>query len=231
MNVNANNTETKKTRRRLLFYIVISFFVVPVILFLPAGSIDYWQAWLYLVSLYIPATYIVIYLWKHDFPLLLRRAKTREKDRTQGLLIQFIKYIFFIGFMICGFDHRYHWSNVPAAAVITADCFVLAGYLLIFLVLKENPYASRIIEVEEGQKVIDTGPYAVVRHPMYSASILIYMPTPLALGSFWALIPFAFLPVLMIFRLLLEEKTLRKNLPGYSEYCQKIRYRLLPFIW
>lgn len=200
-------------------------------LFLPAGSLDYWQAWIYCGVLFIPVSFVVFYFLKKDPELLERRMRMREKEEKQKTIIKIAYIFFFIGFIIPGLDHRYHWSNVPVLLVIVANAIVLSGYILVFFVLRENSYASRIIEVEKGQKVITTGPYAIVRHPMYLGVLLMYLSTPLALGSYWALIFFLPLLPLIVVRLLNEEEVLLRELPGYKEYCQKTRYRLIPFIW
>jgi protein-S-isoprenylcysteine O-methyltransferase Ste14 len=201
------------------------------ILFLPAGSLDYWQAWIYCAVLLIPASFVVFYFLKHDPELLERRMKMKEKEEKQKIIVKLGIIIFFIGFIIPGFDYRYHWSNVPVFLVIAANVFVLSGYIFVFLVLRENSYASRIIEVEKGQKVITTGPYAIVRHPMYLGILVMYLFTPLALGSYWALIFFLPLIPLLVSRLLNEEEMLLRELPGYEEYCEKTRFHLIPYIW
>ncbi len=200
-------------------------------LFLPAGSLDYWQAWIYCGVLFIPVSFVVFYFLKKDPELLERRMRIRETEEKQKTIQIFGSIIFFIGFIVSGLDHRYHWSNVPVLLVIVANAIVLSGYILVFFVLRENSYASRIIEVEKGQKVITTGPYAIVRHPMYLGVLLMYLSTPLALGSYWALIFFLPLLPLIVARLLNEEEVLLRELPAYKEYCQKTRYRLIPFIW
>jgi protein-S-isoprenylcysteine O-methyltransferase Ste14 len=192
-------------------------------LFLPAGTLDYWQAWVYCGVVFTPAIFVVSYFLKKDPELLERRMRMREKEEKQKTIQIMGIIIFFIGFLIAGLDYRYHWSNVPVYLVIAANAIVLSGYIFVFFVLRENSYASRIIEVEKGQKVITTGPYAIVRHPMYLGVLMMCIFTPLALGSYWAL-PF-FLPLLplLIYRLLNEEEVLLKELPGYKEYCQKDR--------
>ncbi len=215
--------------------VFLRFIMVPIfmalMLFLPAGTLNYWQAWIYCGVLFIPVFFVVSYFLKKDPELLERRMRMREKEEKQKTIQIIGIIIFFIGFLIPGLDYRYHWSNVPVYLVIAADVIVLSGYIFAFLVLRENSYASRIIEVEKGQKVITTGPYAIVRHPMYLGVLVMYIFTPLALGSYWAL-PF-FLPLLplLINRLLNEEEMLLKELPGYKEYCKKTRYHLVPFIW
>jgi protein-S-isoprenylcysteine O-methyltransferase Ste14 len=175
--------------------------------------------------------FVVFYFLKKDPELLERRMRMKEKEEKQKSIQKFGIIIFFIGFIIPGLDYRYHWSNVPALIVIAANAIVFSGYLLVFFVLRENSYASRIIEVEKGQKAITTGPYAIVRHPMYLGVLLMYLFTPLALGSYWAIIFFLPLVPLIVFRLLNEEEVMLRELPGYEEYCKKTRYHLIPFIW
>jgi protein-S-isoprenylcysteine O-methyltransferase Ste14 len=155
----------------------------------------------------------------------------REKEAQQKLIIKLSSLYFLIAFLLPGFDKRYGWSSVPATVVISADVIVLLGYAFFALVLKENQYASRIIEVEEQQKVITTGPYALVRHPMYLAVSVMYIFSPLALGSYWAMIPTLLLLILLVARIRNEERVLLRELKGYQEYTQQTRYRLIPGIW
>jgi protein-S-isoprenylcysteine O-methyltransferase Ste14 len=220
-----------KLKKQVILRFIMAPIFLGLILFLPAGSLDYWQAWIYCAVLLIPASFVVFYFLKHDPELLERRMKMKEKEEKQKIIVKLGIIIFFIGFIIPGFDYRYHWSNVPVFLVIAANVFVLSGYIFVFLVLRENSYASRIIEVEKGQKVITTGPYAIVRHPMYLGILVMYLFTPLALGSYWALIFFLPLIPLLVSRLLNEEEMLLRELPGYEEYCEKTRFHLIPYIW
>jgi len=221
--------------RQLLIKVLIRFVLAIIILglnfFLPAGSIKFWEAWVYMGILFIPMIFVLIYLLKNDPELLERRMKMKEKEEPQKVFIKLSFLVFFIAFIIPGFDYRFEWSEVPFIVIIIADLFIFIGYLLFFLVLKENTYASRIIEVEKGQKVISTGPYAIIRHPMYVAVLMMYVLSPLALGSYWAVLAILPLPVLVIFRIKSEEKILIDKLPGYREYTQKVKYRLIPYIW
>jgi protein-S-isoprenylcysteine O-methyltransferase Ste14 len=154
-----------------------------------------------------------------------------EKEKAQKI-IQWINLpVFISAFIVPGLDRRFGWSEVPVEVIIITDALILGGYLIIFFVFRQNSYASRIIEIDKGQKVITTGLYTWVRHPMYLGVLIMYLPTPLALGSFWGLIPMAFLPVSLVFRILNEEKVLSENLEGYKEYCLKTKYRIIPYIW
>ncbi len=213
--------------KRLSMFVVI----MGLMFFLSAGTIQYWPAWIYIAIMIIPLLIVFQYLLKHDPELLERRMRRREKEKEQKLIIK-LSYIYFVvAFVIPGFDFRYGWSNVTWSIVIVADILVLSGYLLFVLVLRENSYASRIIEVEEKQKVITTGPYSIVRHPMYTAILIMYILSPVALASYWAVIPAIFLVFIIIARIKNEEKVLKDELEGYPEYLQKVKYRLIPGIW
>lgn len=223
--------DIKKIKRKVFIIFPLGFVAVCLMLFLPAGSFEYWQGWVFIGIIFVPCIYIVSYLLKHDPELLRRRMQYSEKETQQKIIIKISGFFFFVGFLIPGFDFRYGWSDVPITVVVISNIFVLLGYLLCFRVFKENTYTSRIIEVEKGQKVISTGPYAVIRHPMYFGVMLMYISMSTALGSYWAiifLIP-AIIPI--IFRIFNEEKVLKKDLPGYSEYMKKVKYRLVPGIW
>jgi protein-S-isoprenylcysteine O-methyltransferase Ste14 len=205
--------------------------VLGLMLFVPAGSFFYWQAWLYCGVIFVPLVFAVRYFLRNDPELLERRMKMQEKEGGQQCIVNISAVIFLIGFLLPGLDYRFGWSAVPGALVLAADAIVFLGYLITFLTLRENSFASRIIEVDKEQKVIATGPYAYIRHPMYLGTIIMFLFTPLALGSFWAVIPFLALPAFIVFRILDEEAVLRRELPGYQEYCGTVRYRLVLGIW
>jgi protein-S-isoprenylcysteine O-methyltransferase Ste14 len=214
-----------------LIRLILGLLILMTMFFLPAGTFAYWHAWIYIALILIPMCVSFLMLIRKDPDLLERRLRMKEKKSHQKLLIRISWIIFLIAFIIPGFDFRFGWSHIPIWVVICAYIFILAGYIFFIFVMKENSYASRIIEVEKGQKVIDTGPYAFMRHPLYLSNLIIYLGTPIALGSFWALIAILPLPVVIIFRLLDEEKTLQKDLPGYTDYMSEVKYRLIPLIW
>ena len=203
-------------------------------LFLPAWSLDFWQAWVFLAAFFIPVLFITVYFLRNDPELIERRLKAgpSAEQRTSQKALQSLASLIFVSiFLIPGFDHRLHWSHVPTILVIISDVVVLFGLLIVFFVFKENSYTSAIIEVGDKQKVIFTGPYAAVRHPMYSGALLMLFFTPVALGSWWAMPLFLPMFVVIVLRLLDEEELLLQSLPGYEEYCQKVQYRLIPRIW
>lgn len=208
--------------------------ILGVLLFISAWTVHYLQAWLYLLTFAVSTIWITIYLFKNDPKLLERRVNagaTAEKEKSQQA-IQAIAGVFFcLIYVVAGFDYRFHWSRIPEFVSISANAFVFFGFFIVFLVFKENSYTSAIIEVDKDQKVISTGMYAVVRHPMYLGAILMLMFSCVALGSYWALLCVVALIISIIVRLLNEEKFLSENLSGYDEYCKRVRYHLIPFIW
>lgn len=209
---------------------VIIMIVMGLVLFLPAGSLKYWQGWIWWAIISGVTLYITAYFVKRDPGLLARRMKVQEKE-PQPAIMRILSFASMFTFLLPGFDYRFSWSAVPLWLVVLANAMVLAGYIFIFRVFKENSYASTVIQVEKGQQVISTGPYEVVRHPMYTGLLSIMLFTPLALGSYWALIfGVLFIPI-NILRIRKEEEVLGRGLPGYADYCRKTRYRLIPLIW
>ncbi|HMF31502.1 MAG TPA: isoprenylcysteine carboxylmethyltransferase family protein [Candidatus Lokiarchaeia archaeon] len=201
---------------------------------LPAWTIDYLQAWVYILTFGVSAILITMYLVKKDPKLLERRVKavpTAETETSQKKITSLLNVFFIFVFIVAGFDYRFHWSNIPLYVSIIADVFVVVGFCIVFLVFKENSFTSGIIEVVEDQKVISTGPYRIVRHPMYAGALLMLFVSPIALGSYWAILCVIPLTLSVAARALDEEKFLSKNLSGYPEYCQKVHYRLIPLIW
>jgi protein-S-isoprenylcysteine O-methyltransferase Ste14 len=230
MGVWSNQALTKKVFNRLLRF----FISLGALLFLTAWTLAYWQAWIFLAVFSGSSFAITLYLAKHDPQLLERRMKAgpgAEKERSQRI-IQVLALIAFVAVLAFpAIDHRFAWSTVPPTVTVAGDILVALGFLVIFFVFKENTFASAIIEVGPEQKVITTGPYALVRHPMYSGALVMLLGEPLALGSWWGLFTIIPITAVIIWRLLNEEEFLAKNLAGYSEYQSRVRYRLLPSIW
>jgi len=208
--------------------------VMGLLLFLPAGTVHYWQAWVY-VSIFTGASVLTtLYLLRKDRALLERRMSggpTAEKRPAQKLIMLCTSIGFIAVLVVSALDHRFGWSAVPLGGVGVADALVVIGFYLISLVYRENTFTSATIEVTENQRVISTGPYAVVRHPMYASGSLYLFGTPVALGSYWGLVPVAAMMPFLIWRLFDEERFLAGNLPGYTEYEKRVRHRLVPFVW
>jgi protein-S-isoprenylcysteine O-methyltransferase Ste14 len=208
--------------------------ILALLLFLPAGTPDYWQAWIFLAVFFVSVLLITLYLMKKDSKLLERRMNAgpgAEKERSQKI-IQSLATIGFIAVIVFpAVDHRFGWSSVPLPVAIAGDALVTLGLLIIFFVFKENTFTSSVIEVDPEQRVIATGPYALVRHPMYVGALVMLLGVPLALGSWWGLFTVIPITLVIVWRLVDEEKFLVKNLSRYSEYQNKVRYRLVPFIW
>ena len=205
--------------------------LVGLLLFLPAGTFAYPWGWLLVGLLFVPmliAGFVMLFR-APDF--LAKRLDAKEKQAAQKGVLAFSGLMFVAGFVVAGLDFRFGWSQMPLWVVIAASVLFLAAYVLYAEVMRENAYLSRTIKVEEGQTVVDTGLYGIVRHPMYAVTVLLFLMMPLVLGSWYALIAFAFYPVIIIVRLTDEEKLLTKELPGYADYKKKVRYRLIPFIW
>ena len=203
-------------------------------LFLPAWTLSYWQGWLYWLVFTASISVITAYFLKKDLTLIANRLKAgpmAEKEKSQQVTQAFAAVFFILLLLFPPLDYHFHWSNVPWLVVLVSDVFVVLGLAVVFLVFRENSFTSAVIEVNAGQNVISTGPYSVVRHPMYTGALLMLFFTPLALGSFWGLLFFFPMFLVISFRIVEEEKFLTKNLPGYPEYTKKTRYRLIPFFW
>lgn len=205
--------------------------LVALLLFLPAGTLAYPGGLLFLCLLFVPMLVMGVVMMICARDLLRKRLDVKEKQGTQKGVVAVMGLIFLSGFILAGLDFRFGWSKVPLPVVIVASVLFLVGYALYAEVMRENAYLSRTIKVEEGQTVVSTGLYAVVRHPMYTASTVMFLALPLVLGSWYALIPFALYPVIMVVRIRGEEKLLTAELSGYEEYTRKVKYRMIPFIW
>ena len=201
------------------------------VFFLPAGTFAFWEAWVVLAILFIPMALSFPYWLKNDPEVVERRSKTSEKESEQKLIVKILSLCFILTFLIPGFDKRFEWSIVPTPVVIVADILVMFGYGICFLVIRENRFASRTVEVEQEQSVISSGLYAIVRHPMYLGVLLMCISLPLALGSYWAMIPALLIIPVLVARIRNEESVLIRELKGYREYLQKTKYRLIPGIW
>ena len=205
--------------------------LVGLLIFWPAGTLAYTYGWLFVGLLFVPMLIAGFVMLFKAPELLKKRLDAKEKQSAQKGVLGFAGLMFVAGFVLAGLDFRYGWSEMPLWVVITAAVLFLVAYALYGEVLRENAYLSRTVKVEQGQTVVDTGLYGIVRHPMYAATILLFLMIPLILGSWYGLIPFAFYPVIIVIRLKDEEDLLTRELDGYEAYKQKIRYRLIPFIW
>jgi len=209
--------------------------MLAVLLFVP-GTLRFWQAWAFLAVQLVTTIYFCAYYYRRDPEFLARRLLRKEMAGPQKFAIFILKNVVVIFYVVCGLDHRFGWSQtylwpVPWWLTLLALLLHAGGYLLLIPVCNANRFAASIIQVEAGQTVADQGPYRLVRHPMYSVSLFIWLWLPLVLGSFIALPVVALITPILVLRLLNEEKFLRRDLPGYSEYCQRTRYRLVPFVW
>lgn len=210
---------------------LIGLLLVGVLIFLPAGTFNYIGGWIFIVLLFIPIFIMGVVLLLKAPDLLKKRLDGKEKEGTQRSVVAVSALVFFGGFIVSGLDFRFGWSHVPSSIVITASVLFLVSYALYAEVMRENAYLSRTIKVHENQKVIDTGLYGIVRHPMYMATILMFLMVPLILGSWYAFIIFLAYPVVIAIRIKNEEKILSGQLEGYNEYKKKVKYRIIPFIW
>ena len=220
---------------KLFFEAILKFLLgivlVGLLVFLPAGTFNYFNGWLFMGFLFIPILIAGIVMMIKNPQLLASRLDIKEKQKEQGILIKLSGLMFVIGFILAGFDFRFQWIQVsPIVSYIASGVLVLA-YILWAEVLRENKYLSRTIKVEVGQTLIDTGLYGIVRHPMYSATLLLFLSMPFVLGSVYSFFIFLAYPLIIVKRIKGEEEFLEKELPGYAEYKQKVKYRLIPFIW
>ena len=220
---------------KLLLKALIKFAVglglVALLLFLPAGTFDYRGAWLFIGLLFVPILILGAVLLVRAPKLLEKRLSAKEKESTQKGVVAVSGLLFVAGFVVAGLDVRYGWTTVPAWATILASAVLLISYGAYAEVMRENAYLSRTIEVQDGQKVIDTGLYGIIRHPMYAATVGLFLAIPVVLGSWWSLLCFAPYPVILAVRIGNEEKILVRDLPGYTDYQKRVKYRMIPFVW
>lgn len=222
-------------KKKLLFESIFKFLMgvilVGLLIFIPAGTIYYFNGWLFMGVLFIPMFIAGIIMLIKNPNLLASRLDGKEKQKEQGIVIKLSGLMFISGFILAGLDYRFNFIYIPQWISYVAAILLLLSYIMWAQVLRENTYLSRTIKVEENQKVVDTGLYGVVRHPMYLATLILFMSMPLVLGSLVSFFVFLVYPVLIIIRIINEEKLLEKELTGYKEYKQKVKYRLIPFIW
>jgi len=210
---------------------LIGLLLVGLLVFLPAGTIAFFQGWLFVASLFIPIVFMGIVLFVKSPDLLKKRLNGREKEKTQKGVVSLSALFFLVGFVLAGIDFRFSILPLPLWVSMAAAVVLLLSYALYAEVLRENAYLSRTVEVQSGQKVIDKGLYSIVRHPMYAATVLLFLSIPLVLGSLLSLIAFLPYPALIVIRIRNEEAILREQLTGYTDYCRKVKYRLIPFVW
>jgi len=220
-----------KLLREALIKFTAGLLLVGLLIFLPAGTLDYPYGWLLIGLLFGPMLIAGFVMMARSPEFLRKRLDAKEKQAAQKGVLALSGLMFIVGFAVAGLDFRFGWSDMPAWVVISAAVLFLAAYALYAEVMRENAYLSRTIKVEKEQTVVDTGLYGIVRHPMYGVTILLFLMMPLVLGSWYALIAFAFYPAIIIIRLKDEENLLTRELPGYAEYKQKVKYRIIPFIW
>lgn len=226
----------RSLKSRLISALLSSAAVIALALFLPAGTLRYWQAWTFFAIVFVPMILGTFYFYRRDPQLIERRLLRKEPAKDQRFIMRVLRPVFFLLYLLPGFDYRFGWTRdhfggVPLWLTILAQCLALAGYLMTFWVMRENSFAAAVVRVEEGQRVISTGPYRIVRHPMYFGALIMMLFTPLALGSIVTLPAFALVIPVLVFRLRSEERILTRDLPGYVEFTHRTRYRLVPFVW
>ena len=210
---------------------LLGFVLVGVLIFLPAGTFSFVNGWIFMGILFVPMFVAGLVMMFRNPELLKKRLNAKEKEKEQNLVVKLSGLMFLAGFVVAGLNIRFGWYSLPKGVVIGASIVFLVAYIMYAEVLRENTYLSRTIEVQENQKVIDTGLYGIVRHPMYSATLLLFLSMPLVLGSIYSFCIFLAYPLIIAKRIKNEEELLEKELKGYSEYKKKVKYRLLPFIW
>ena len=221
----------KKLFIQAIIKYVFGVLIVGGLLFIPANSFEYWNGWLFMGLLFIPMFIAGIILMIKNPELLRKRLNAKEQENEQKWVLLFSGLMFIAGFIVAGLNYRYKWIEMPNAVIIISSILFIIAYILYVEVLRENTYLSRTIEVQENQKVIDTGLYAIVRHPMYAATILLFLTIPLVLGSIISFIIFLIYPIIIGKRIKNEEKVLEKDLKGYTEYKKKVKYKVIPFVW
>ena len=210
---------------------VLGVLIIGILLFIPAGSIGYWNGWLFMGLLFIPMFVAGIVLMIKNPELLRKRLNSKEKEKEQKHILFYSSLMFISGFVIAGLNYKYNWIVLPNIVIIISSIVFVIAYILYAEVLRENTYLSRNIEVQDNQKIIDTGLYSIIRHPMYAITIILFLTMPLILGSVFSFIIFLVYPLIISKRIKNEEKILEKDLKGYTEYKNKVKYKIIPFIW
>lgn len=222
---------TKELFLQAIMKFSLGVILVGLLIFVPAGTIAFWNGWLFMSILFVPMFLAGIVMMIKKPELLKKRLNAKEKQKEQSMVIKLSGLMFLVGFIVAGFNYRFHWNILPRSVSIGASVVFLAAYLLYAEVLRENVYLSRTIEVQENQKVIDTGLYGIVRHPMYSITLLLFLAIPFVLGSLSSVVIFLAYPFIIAKRIISEEMLLENELEGYREYQKKVKYRLIPFVW
>lgn len=220
-----------KLWQNALIKFVIGILLLAALLFIPAGTVNFPNAWLFMALLFVPMLILGAVLLKKSPALLEKRLNHKEQEQTQKQVVSLSGILFLIMFIISGLDFRFKWTSVPTWLVIAASIILVLSYAMYAEVMRENAYLSRTVEVQKDQKVIDTGLYGIVRHPMYSATVFLFLSMPLVLGSWIAFFIMLLYPVILAFRIRNEEQVLESGLAGYAEYKKKVKYRLFPFVW
>lgn len=214
-----------------LLKFLLGVILVALFVFLPAGTLNYFNGWLFMGVLFIPMFIAGIVMMIKNPKLLKSRLEAKEKQKEQNIIIKLSGLMFIVGFVLAGLDFRFVWIKLPSFIPYIAAVLFLFAYVLWAIVLKQNTYLSRTIKVTDGQTVIDSGLYSIVRHPMYTATIILFLSMPLVLGSLVSFFIFLFYPVLIVYRIIGEEKVLEEELVGYKEYKKKVKWRIIPYIW
>jgi len=228
-------TMSAEAKRKIVAGVLVrfvpGFVLMGALFFLSAGTVRYPNGWLFILGLMIPMVFTLVSLYRKDPAFLEKRMKMREKEGTQRKYLALSLPLFVVALVIPGLDYRFGWSRVPLWLSLAALAVMVGGYLMFVLVMNQNRFASRVVEIQEGQVLVDTGLYSVVRHPMYLAMTVLYLSSCFVLGSYYALIPMAVFLSTLVIRITNEEKVLLAGLPGYTDYAKRVRYRLIPFVW
>ena len=222
---------SKKLLLEAMTKIIMGIIIIGLLIFIPAGSIEFFNGWLFIILLFVPMFVAGIFMMINNPELLKRRLNAKEKENTQKEVVALSGIMFIVGFIIAGLNYRYNWMELSNSIVIIGSILFLLSYFLYAIVLIQNEYLLRTIEVEKDQKLVDAGLYGIIRHPMYIATISLFLSMPLILGSFYSFIIFLAYPFIIVKRIKNEEKVLEKDLKGYKEYEKKVKYKLIPYIW